>query len=116
MAAADEVSRIAGEAAQLVYDLRTRAKLSQQQLAQRMGTTQSVIARLEGGGRVPSLQTLARVAVATGGRLELTVRGGTTPIPEVREPVDEPPPAPTAAKGGYALARGRRVADGLRRQ
>ena len=72
--AAYEQSRIADEAAQLVYDLRTKANLSQQQLAKRMGTKQSVIARLEGGGRVPSLQTLARVAAATGGRLELKVR------------------------------------------
>ena len=35
---------------QLIYDLRTEAGLSQRQLAERMGTTQSVISRLEEGG------------------------------------------------------------------
>ena len=41
---------------QLIYDLRTRTGLSQRELAERMGTTQSVISRLEegGGARKPS--------------------------------------------------------------
>jgi transcriptional regulator with XRE-family HTH domain len=50
---------------QLIYDLRTRVGLSQRQLAERMGTTQSVISRLEeGGGARNRLDTLARVATA----------------------------------------------------
>jgi ribosome-binding protein aMBF1 (putative translation factor) len=50
---------------QLIYDLRTKAGLSQRALAERMGTTQSVISRLEeGGGAKNRLDTLARVAVA----------------------------------------------------
>jgi ribosome-binding protein aMBF1 (putative translation factor) len=50
---------------QLIYDLRTNAGLSQRALAERMGTTQSVISRLEeGGGAKNRLDTLARVAVA----------------------------------------------------
>ena len=50
---------------QLIYDLRTRAELSQRELAERMGTTQSVISRLEeGGGPRNRLDTLARVATA----------------------------------------------------
>jgi ribosome-binding protein aMBF1 (putative translation factor) len=50
---------------QLIYDLRTEAGLSQRALATRMGTTQSVISRLEeGGGAKNRLDTLARVAVA----------------------------------------------------
>jgi transcriptional regulator with XRE-family HTH domain len=48
---------------------RVRAGLTQEQLAQRMGTTQSAIARLEGGGRMPSVKTLERLAKATGTRL-----------------------------------------------
>ena len=35
---------------QLIYDLRTGAGFSQRELAERMGTTQSVISRLEEGG------------------------------------------------------------------
>ena len=50
---------------QLIYDLRTKAGLSQRALAERMGTTQSVISRLEeGGGAKNRLDTLARVAEA----------------------------------------------------
>jgi len=50
---------------QLIYDLRTDAGLSQRELADRMGTTQSVISRLEeGGGARNRIDTLARVATA----------------------------------------------------
>lgn len=50
---------------QLIYDLRTEAGLSQRALAERMGTTQSVISRLEeGGGAKSRLDSLARVATA----------------------------------------------------
>lgn len=50
---------------QLIFDLRTEAGLSQRALAERMGTTQSVISRLEeGGGAKNRLDTLARVATA----------------------------------------------------
>jgi ribosome-binding protein aMBF1 (putative translation factor) len=48
---------------------RVRAGLTQAQLARRMGTKQSVIARLETGGRSPSINTLRTLAEATGSRL-----------------------------------------------
>lgn len=55
---------------QLIYDLRTEAGLSQRELAARMGTTQSVISRLEeGGGARNRIDTLARVATALGRHL-----------------------------------------------
>ena len=47
---------------------RSRAGLTQGEIAQRMGTTQSVIARLEGGKRQPSMRTVQRYAEATGCR------------------------------------------------
>jgi len=47
---------------------RARAGITQAELAQRMGTTQSVIARLEGGKRQPSMRTVQRYAEATGCR------------------------------------------------
>lgn len=50
---------------------RTKAKLSQAELAKRIGTTQSAIARLEGGGVSPSLSTLRRYAEATGSQLRV---------------------------------------------
>lgn len=58
------------ELGQLIYDLRIEAGLSQQALAGRMGTTQSVISRLEeGGGARNRIDTLARVATALGRHL-----------------------------------------------
>lgn len=58
---------------QLIYDLRTQAELSQRALAERMGTTQSVISRLEeGGGAKNRIDTLARVATALGRHLILS--------------------------------------------
>ena len=56
--------------ARAVIEARVTAGLTQEQLAQRMDTTQSVIARLESGRTRPSTQTLERLAVATGTRLK----------------------------------------------
>lgn len=50
---------------------RAKAKLTQAELAQCIGTTQSAIARLEGGGVSPTLATLRRYAEATGAKLEI---------------------------------------------
>jgi predicted transcriptional regulator len=55
-----------------LIEARTRAGLTQQQVAHRMKTTQAVIARLEGGGSRPSTRTLERYAEATGSRLKIT--------------------------------------------
>jgi transcriptional regulator with XRE-family HTH domain len=58
--------------AQLVYDARTENGLSQAQLAKLVGTTQSVISRLEDSDyRGHSLMMLRRIAKALGKRLEL---------------------------------------------
>jgi len=52
---------------------RTRARLSQAEVARRMGTTQSVVARLESGRRTPSMRTVQRFAQAVGGRVVVTI-------------------------------------------
>lgn len=52
---------------------RSNANLSQAELAKKIGTTQSAIARLEGGGVSPSLSTLRRYAQATGSKLEINL-------------------------------------------
>jgi ribosome-binding protein aMBF1 (putative translation factor) len=51
---------------------RVQAGLTQEQLAKRMATTQSVVARLESGRTRPSTQTLERLAAATGTRLKIS--------------------------------------------
>lgn len=58
--------------ARAVIAARVTAGLTQEQLAQRMKTTQSVVARLEGGRTRPSTQTLERLATATGTRLRIS--------------------------------------------
>ena len=50
---------------------RARAGLSQADVAARMGTTQSTIARLESGRSLPSIRTLSRYAAAIGSRVEV---------------------------------------------
>jgi ribosome-binding protein aMBF1 (putative translation factor) len=50
---------------------RARAKLTQEQVAKRMGTTQAVVARLESGRAKPSTRTLERFAAATGHRVKI---------------------------------------------
>jgi transcriptional regulator with XRE-family HTH domain len=59
------------EAAQLVYDLRKNAGLSQRELAKKVGTTASVICRMEQADYEGSLPMLRRIAGALNRRLEL---------------------------------------------
>lgn len=47
---------------------RVRAGLTQEQVAEKMHTTQSTVARMESGRTMPSLRTLSRYAEATGSR------------------------------------------------
>ena len=56
----------------LVRSARERAGLTQAELAERAGVTQSVVARLERGAGNPTFLTLERVLHAAGHRLELT--------------------------------------------
>ncbi len=60
------------EIAHAVRAARMKADLTQAELAKLIGTTQSVIARLEGGSdkRVPSIPLLARIAAACGAHFE----------------------------------------------
>src|ERR1700727_2928631 len=59
------------EAAQLVYDRRKKAGLSQRELAKKVGTTASVICRMEQADYEGSLPMLRRIAGALKRRLEL---------------------------------------------
>jgi DNA-binding XRE family transcriptional regulator len=57
------------EIARQVILLRTRQGISQEPLAQRVGTSKSAIVRLESGFHHPNMETLRRVAEAFGTRL-----------------------------------------------
>lgn len=58
--------------ASAVIGARARAGLTQEELAERMGTSQSAIARLESGRSRPSTTTLAKLAAATGTKLRVS--------------------------------------------
>ena len=58
---------------------RSRAGLTQGDVALGMGTTQSVIARLEGGRRIPSLRTVQRYAQALGAPAVVRIEPQTVP-------------------------------------
>lgn len=51
---------------------RRRSRLSQAEIASRMGTTESAVSRLESGRVKPSTRTLERYAAATGHRLKIS--------------------------------------------
>jgi transcriptional regulator with XRE-family HTH domain len=61
----------AHEVGRMVRGLREARGLSQRELAERMGTMQSVVGRLEAGGSRPTIVTLERVAHALGLQLEV---------------------------------------------
>lgn len=64
----------AGRAIRLAMEIRALREargLSQRELAERVGTTQSAIARLEGGNISPSLPTLDKIAEALDAELSV---------------------------------------------
>jgi ribosome-binding protein aMBF1 (putative translation factor) len=58
--------------AQAIIEARLKSGLTQEQLAVRMHTKQSVVARWESGRAKPSTQTLERFARATGMHLRIS--------------------------------------------
>jgi ribosome-binding protein aMBF1 (putative translation factor) len=66
-----EKEQLINALAERIAALRRAAKLTQAELAEMVGTRQSVISRLESGhdSRMPSLDLLARIASATGKHL-----------------------------------------------
>lgn len=67
-----EEARASAEVARKVYELRTKAKLTQKELAARVGTTPSVISRLEDDDyEGHSLAMLRRIASALNKRVEI---------------------------------------------
>src|SRR5260370_27782322 len=71
---------------------RLRAGLSQAELAARMGTSQSTIARLENGHTLPSTKTLLRCAEATGSRFQVRLSAARRFVAATT--LRRPPPSP----------------------
>jgi predicted transcriptional regulator len=60
--------------AQKLLAERLKAKLTQLDVAKKMGTTQSAIARLESGAQLPTMRTIEHYALALGKYPELKFR------------------------------------------
>jgi ribosome-binding protein aMBF1 (putative translation factor) len=79
------LARVEGEGwffariADQVVAQRTARNLSQRELAELVGTTQSAIARLEAGGRPPRIDTLLKIADALDCELTVELRPRGTP-------------------------------------
>lgn len=57
--------------ARQIIAARIRANMTQEEVAQKMNTTQSVIARMESGKHLPSTKSLLKYAAATDSKLEI---------------------------------------------
>lgn len=62
--------------ARQILSARRKRKMSQEQLAKKVGTGQAVISRLEGMGARPSLSLLERVASALDTKINITILPG----------------------------------------
>jgi transcriptional regulator with XRE-family HTH domain len=92
------------DAGATLHAARTRAGLSQAELARRAGTSQATVSAYESGAKQPSVATFSRLLAATGSRL--TVEAAR------RRAVAEPAPA-ELARAGETLAEVIRLAEAL---
>ncbi|HEX9123774.1 MAG TPA: helix-turn-helix transcriptional regulator [Actinomycetota bacterium] len=79
----------AAQIGRLVVERRRQAGLTQTELAERIGTTQAAISKIETGRTLPGIDLLERVAVATGRPIvvELGVRPVRPPRRELQDRV-----------------------------
>lgn len=77
------IEHVAMTPSTLVRDARRSAGLTQAQLAERLGTTQPVVARLERADANPTFETIERALAAAGYAIEL--RATRRPIGQVDE-------------------------------
>jgi DNA-binding XRE family transcriptional regulator len=80
---------MAGEIGRVATQMRRRAKLTQTELADRLGVRQSMVSRLESDhpDRMPTFATVARVADACGYEMEVVLRPKSD-YREGREPLE----------------------------
>lgn len=73
LASAVDEARVEADIAEEIYHARIDARLTQQELADRIGTHESVIARMEDADyQGHSVALLRRIAAATGKRLDIS--------------------------------------------
>lgn len=59
--------------AALLIEARTKAHLTQRELAERMNSTQAHVARLESGNYIPSLTSILRYSQAVGRKIKIEI-------------------------------------------
>jgi transcriptional regulator with XRE-family HTH domain len=91
------------DSAAIVREARRRQGISQAQLALRAGTSQHAVSLIERGLRRPSLDTLERLLLATGHRLDASLE----PIPTEEDPIH--------LAANQRLSVGERVQQGIAR-
>jgi len=65
--------------AEALIRARAEANMTQEEVAEKMQTSQSYIAKLESGSVSPSMKALQRYAAATGARLKISLEQAVTP-------------------------------------
>ena len=70
--AAAEEQAFAFYSGQIIRDVRKGEKVTQSELASRIGTTKSYISKIENGTMTPSVSTFYRIVGALGFRVEIT--------------------------------------------
>jgi ribosome-binding protein aMBF1 (putative translation factor) len=65
--------------ASVLIEARSKADMTQEEVAAAMGTTQAVVARLESGKVLPSTRTLERFARSTRSRLRISFESSSEP-------------------------------------
>jgi ribosome-binding protein aMBF1 (putative translation factor) len=78
-----EEARVNARVAQMIYEARQKARLSQAELAERVGTRQGVISRLEDADyEGHSLSMLLKIAAALGKQINIEFRNTHAHIPK----------------------------------
>ena len=105
------VSETRSPAAGLIGEARRYAGLTQRQLADRLGTSQSVVSRWERGHEEPRLTTLAAILRACGLRLRLEVEPDDVDRAQIRQQLAMTPAARLASVANVSrmLSSARRI-------
>jgi transcriptional regulator with XRE-family HTH domain len=99
----NRIYSVAMDAGAMLRSARTRAGLTQGELATRAGTSQATVSAYESGSKQPSVATFSRLLAAAGSRL--TVERLARPLAE--------PSAAELARAGETLAEVITLADAL---
>jgi transcriptional regulator with XRE-family HTH domain len=92
--------------ARSLIEARTRAGLSQTEVAQRMQTSQSYVARLESGSVKPTTDALYRFARSTGSQLRITLEPILAKKPRTYKKTRASARRPAALKAAASRKRG----------